>query len=563
MNTALRPAPAVGTSSLGIVMLCHTALHRAAQVARFWLAANCPVVIHVDRAVSDAQMDAFRQDLGAHPLLRFSPRFRCEWGTWPIVAATQAASEQMLQEFAQVEHVLLTSGACIPLRPAAELVDWLDTRRDVDFIESVSIGHAPWIKGGLSEERFTLYFPFSWKRHKWAFDMLVDMQRRFGIGRDVPRPLQPHMGSQWWCLSRKTLQGILNHPKRARYDRYFKGTWIPDESYFQTMVRMVSDRIESRSLTLVKFDRNGRPNLFYDDHLQLLRRSDCFVARKLWPDAQGLYDFFLSDQPARETPVDPQPAKIDRYFELAAKQRSDGRAGLYMQSRFPLDDTATAKTAAPYSVFCGFQQLFRNFDFWLGQTANCRVHGHVFAPEKVEFHGGAKVYHGAISNSAALRDYNPRMFLANLIWATRGERQCFSYNSRDTMTSDLNWFMATDRNAQISVISGCFILPLFRGEYKVDDVLGHIGWLQRREQDFIAILQSKWAAADIRVWTLAEFLEDPQRYLSQTVGAAFPDVGPAALTGQPEILSLDGFDEYLAHLRNLGLPPVLLQDYKR
>ncbi|MGY6703415.1 DUF5927 domain-containing protein [Roseinatronobacter sp.] len=558
MSTDARPE----TAPLGVVMLCHTALHRAAQVARFWLAANCPVVIHVDRAVGADQMEAFRKDLGTHPLLRFSTRFRCEWGTWPIVAATQAAAEQMLAEFEQVEHVLLTSGACIPLRPAAEMTDWLAQRHDVDFIESVSIGHAPWIKGGLSEERFTLHFPLSWKRQKYAFDMLVDLQRRFGIRREVPRPLQPHMGSQWWCLSRKTLQGILTHPKRARYDRYFKRTWIPDESYFQTMVRIVSDRIESRSLTLVKFDRNGRPNLFYDDHLQLLRRSDCFVARKIWPDAHRLYDFFLSDHTTREAPIDPQPAKIDRYFELAAKQRTEGRAGLYMQSRFPLENSVNSKTAAPYSVFCGFQQLFENFDFWLGSVTNCRVHGHLFAPEKAEFHGGATVYHGAISNSAALRDYNPRMFLANLIWATRGERQCFSYNSRDNMNSELNWFMATDRNAQISVISGCFILPLFRGEYKVDDVLGHIGWLQRREQEFISILQSKWTSADIRVWTLAEFLQSPQEFLSQTIRAAFPDARFSE-ADMPQSRPLDGFEEYLAQLRNLGLPPVLLQDYKR
>ena len=35
-------------SSLGFVMLCHTALDRAAQVARYWAEAGCPVVIHAD-----------------------------------------------------------------------------------------------------------------------------------------------------------------------------------------------------------------------------------------------------------------------------------------------------------------------------------------------------------------------------------------------------------------------------------------------------------------------------------------------------------------------------------
>jgi len=37
------------------------------------------------------------------------------------VAATQAASEQMLREHADVRHVYLASGSCLPLRPVKEL----------------------------------------------------------------------------------------------------------------------------------------------------------------------------------------------------------------------------------------------------------------------------------------------------------------------------------------------------------------------------------------------------------------------------------------------------------
>jgi hypothetical protein len=441
------------------------------------------------------------------------------------------------------------------------MIAWLDARAGVDFIESVSIDHVPWIKGGLSQERFTLYFPLSWKRSRWAFDRLVDLQRRLHIRREVPRPLAPHMGSQWWCLSRETLQAILTHPRRARIERYFRGTWIPDESYFQTLVRLVSARIESRSLTLVKFDRNGRPNLFYDDHLHLLRRSDCFIARKIWPDASRLYDFFLSDQPARLEPLDPQPLKIDRYFELAAKQRTEGRAGLYMQSRFPNADHLQVKTAAPYSVLTGFHEVFRDFDYWLGHRSGTRVHGHLFAPEKVQFHGGAKVYHGALSNSAKLRDYNPRMFLSNLIWATRGERQCFAYNSRDTGTPELNWFMATDRNAHIAVVTGCFILPLFRKEYTVPKPLDHIAWLQKREQAWLETLRSKWTTARVRVWSLAQLLEDPAAVLGQVLDDMEIEIDPTSVP-LPRLHPLEGFDDYLAQLRNQGLPPVLLQDFR-
>ncbi|HEX9858538.1 MAG TPA: glycosyl transferase, partial [Paracoccaceae bacterium] len=78
-------------------MLCHTALDRAAQVARHWVTRGCPVVIHVDRRVKRAAYNGLVKDLADLADVRFSDRHACEWGTWGIVAATQAASAVMLR----------------------------------------------------------------------------------------------------------------------------------------------------------------------------------------------------------------------------------------------------------------------------------------------------------------------------------------------------------------------------------------------------------------------------------------------------------------------------------
>ena len=56
----------------------------------------------------------------------------------------------------------------------------------------------------------------------------------------MPEGLVPHMGSQWWCLTRQTLSAILQDPERAKYDSYFRKVWIPDESYFQTLCGSLS-----------------------------------------------------------------------------------------------------------------------------------------------------------------------------------------------------------------------------------------------------------------------------------------------------------------------------------
>ena len=332
--------------SVGFVMLCHTALERAAEVARHWAERDCPVVIHVDKRVTKPVHDGLVRALSDLTNIRFSSRYACEWGTWGIVAATQAASTVMLQEFAEVRHVFLASGSCLPLRPVEELKAYLATRPRVDFIESVTTEDVGWTIGGLDVERFTLRFPFSWRSQRKLFDGYVRLQRRVGYKRRVPDGLVPHLGSQWWCLTRQTLSAILESPERDEIDRYFRRVWIPDESYFQTMVRQFSANVESRSLTLSKFDFQGKPHIFYDDHLQLLRRSDCFVARKIWPQAEKLYQTFLHGDAAGQATAEPNPGKIDRLFSKAVERRVKGRPGLYMQSRMPNENWENGRTAA-------------------------------------------------------------------------------------------------------------------------------------------------------------------------------------------------------------------------
>lgn len=542
--------------SVGIILLCHTALDRAAQVARFWAEGGSPVVIHVDaRGAGAAEL---RQDLRDLPSVSFSPRFACEWGTFGLVRATLAAAEQMLAQHPDVGHVYLASGSCLPLRPHSELVDYLAARPQTDFIESVTTDDVPWIVDGLAMERFTLRFPFAWRTRRRAFDAYVRIQRRLGFRRSIPSGLVPHLGSQWWCLTRRTLLSILKDPRRAEYDRYFNRVWIPDESYFQTLTRLYSNDIECRSLTLSKFDVQGRPHTFYDDHLQLLRRSDCFVARKVWPHADKLYRAFLAPQPALQDRAEPQPGKIDRLFAKAVERRTQGRPGLYMQSRFPAQDRDNGKTCAPYSVLHGFSDLFDHFDRWLARVSGLRVHGHLFGAERAEFAGRVPTFDGALPDSAALRDYNPRAFLTNLIWNTRGERQCFLFSPRDAQA--LNPFMATDANAQISVVSGSWAIPLRLSDQPFAVIRAEAARLQRIETAHLALLRGPDVKARVRIWTLAEFLESPMEHLQPILDEIAPRA-PRALTEAPRMADLDGLAQFLQNLKNQGMQPTVMGDF--
>lgn len=539
-------------------MLVHEPLDRAQQVARHWAMAGCPVVLHVDRRVPNAAFNSFREALADLPNVSFSARHSCEWGRWSLVEATQTASRLMLEEFPDVHHVYLASGTCLPLRPVGDLRDYLENHPRTDFIESVTTRDVPWIIGGLDAERFAFSFPFSWKRRRLLFDIWVWLQRVIERRRPIPDGLTPHLGSQWWCLSRQTLSAILDDPKRAIYERYFKGVWIPDESYFQTLVRLYSTRIESRSLTLSKFDFLGKPHIFYDDHLQLLRRSDCFVVRKVWPQADRLYEAFLEDPISLAEAADPNPGKIDRIFARAVDQRTRGRSGLYMQGRFPNWDWENGRTAAPYSVLSGFGDLFEDFPEWLERVADCMAHGHLYAPERAEFAGEQEVFAGCLSDSTKMRDYNPTAFLTSLIWNTRGERQSFLFGPKDNQ--EITGFLAADPNAHISVVSGAWAVPLYLANRNFRELRERAAEMQKVESAYLDLLRSPHTKARVRIWTMAEFMEQPLERL----GILVEDIGVRhgrRLAEAPRLRPLDGFGQFLQNLKNQGMHPHLMGDF--
>jgi hypothetical protein len=538
----------------GFVMLAHEALHRAAQVARVISDADCPVVIHVDRRVSDTVFQSFAESVKGLTGVSLAPRIACDWGTWSLVEASRDAAEALLESHPELTHVTLISGSCLPIKPIADLKTFLAENPGTDFIESVTISDVPWTKGGLSEERFTLSFPFAWKRQKRLFDIWVDLQRRAGRKRPMAKGVSPHMGSQWWCLTTETLRRILDDPNRADLDRYFRRVWIPDESYFQSLVRMYDRKVVSRSLTLSKFDFQGKPHVFYDDHLLMLRQSPAFFARKIWPGANRLYRAFLDLKPPSHGFENAATTQIERTFAQAVTRRTRGRPGLVMSARFPNEGFENGLTAAPYAVFHGFTDIFQNFESWVANTTGARVHGHLFAADRAQFHGNQPGYAGALSDSAALRDYDPPAFLRNLIWNTRGEHQSFMFRPEDDQ--GVCAYLARDRNATISVVTGAWALPLLRSGKPISEVRTTAALCQKTETAFLTLLRERHAQARVLIWPLLEFLERPADPLQEIIDT-LSGTETHLLTKLPDLKPMRGLPEFLQDLRNAGMNPHL------
>ena len=277
-------------AKIAFILLCHKDPDAVIKQAQSLTAVGDYIAIHFDARAGAAGFARIRAALKDNPNVTFARRVRCGWGEWSLVRATLNAVEAAVDAFPRATHFYMLSGDCMAIKSAEYAHDFLD-RRDCDYIESFDYFQSDWIKTGWKAERLVYRHWFNERMQKRLFYAMFEVQKRLGLTRRIPGDLEVMIGSQWWCLRRRTIEAILAFIK-ARRDvvRFFASTWIPDETFFQTLVRhLVPERqIESRTLTFLQFTDYGMPANFYNDHYDLLLAQDYLFARKISPEAQDL-----------------------------------------------------------------------------------------------------------------------------------------------------------------------------------------------------------------------------------------------------------------------------------
>lgn len=493
---------------IGVIIMTHRDLHRTKQIVRHYVENNCPVVVHVDKRYPEAGFAGLRDAFLNDDLVQFCDRVRCEWGTFSLVQASLNAVKLMLETWPDVGHVNLVSGSCLPIKPIDHIRKFLADFPDTDFIESVLAQEDAWVFGGLSSERFKYYFPFSWTRHRWLFDQSVDLQRKYKVARKIPGNVRPYLGSQWWSLSAKTLRRILDDPKLVNICRYFRLTWIPDESFFQSMARKHSDKVISKSLTLARFDYKGKPFIFHDDHLDMLLNHEAMFARKIWPGADGLFTSLLSPDLATRIPENADSSSLDRLMRRAKNQRGKGRVGLYSQSGFtPGDQQNSSDPARPYFVFDGVNELVPDLQTRMQDDRGMEMHGYLFEPDRLEFKNQADYFGGNQRASLCIRDYNRSQFLGNIIWNRRHISQGFL--TKLYRLDHANWHILLDESAQLLHVQDAWIIAFINASIETPKDFTQRLELRQLQQSKLSTKLSwaPWLKAEIHRFSVCNFMD--------------------------------------------------------
>ncbi|MFY0692468.1 MAG: glycosyl transferase [Paracoccaceae bacterium] len=290
-------------AQIAFILLCHKDPDAVIKQAERLTAVGDYMAIHFDASADPKAYRKIRAALDGNPNVTFAKkRIKCGWGEWSLVDASLQAVKAAVDAFPRATHFYMLSGDCMAIKSARYAHDFLD-EAELDYIESYDFFGSNWIKTGMKEDRLIYRHFFNERTHKRLFYTSYELQKRFGFQRQIPADLQIMIGSQWWCLRRRTVEWILDFCRdRPDVMRFFRTTWIPDETFFQTLVRHLvpGDEISNRSLTFLMFSDYGMPVTFYNDHYDLLLSQEFLFARKISPDAMDLKrrlgDLYASDR---------------------------------------------------------------------------------------------------------------------------------------------------------------------------------------------------------------------------------------------------------------------------
>ena len=206
-------------------------------------------------------------------------RHRVSWGGFSVVEATLELIETALA-VGTADYFILMSGACLPVSNSASLTQRL-IREGGEYIDVMPDAEARQHDRAARLRHYRFYSKTMPRPCLGAVNRLSRLtwtRPEFAAEFGAPR-----FGSMWWCLSRPfmewAMQFRLAYPS---YDRRFRNTETPDESYFQTLVSLSPFAAKVKgSLTYVDWEKGGsHPKTLSRLDLPRITASGHYFARK-------------------------------------------------------------------------------------------------------------------------------------------------------------------------------------------------------------------------------------------------------------------------------------------
>lgn len=321
---------------IAYLLLCHKNAESVITQVRALVAAGDVVAIHFDLRGRNREFQRIRDAFAGEPAVAFARRVACGWGEYSLVRATLNLLGAAREAFEGASHYQLISGDYFPSKSRAYIEREL-AAHDCDFVEINDFFESDWIKTGLKKERLIYRHLFNERTRKRLFYASLNLQRRLGLTRPLPLGLRVKIGSQWWLLRATTVERMFAFMKeRPDVMRFFRTTWIPDETAFQTIAFHAAPpgEIRSHPPTTLIFSDYGIPVIFHHVHQAMLRAEPRFFARKITANDPGFRQALLDHYVEGPAPDADEPGGDEVIAQYYAYLAGRGRGGRRNARRF-------------------------------------------------------------------------------------------------------------------------------------------------------------------------------------------------------------------------------------
>ncbi len=422
---------------LAFALLAHGDPEMVENLVRLLISEGHFVAVHYDAKSAQSAFDRLTAAFKDEDHVRFARREKVGWGQWGVVQGALNCLDEIEDANWNPTYVYHLSGMDYPIRSSAQLMTFLKRNSGDEFIESVPSDTVRWVKTGPQRERYQYRWLFNWRSHPQLTDFSLKIQQVLGLKRPFVRGIVPYMGSQWWVLTWKTLKKIRAFARDREIIDFFKTTLVPDELFFQTLVRHVAPEahVTNCSLTLYQFTDYGLPVVYYSDHVDYLVGQQFFMARKISPNdlvlrekLNAYWRGLKSSPPVSDRGV----GIVGPEYETRRVAYRDGAPGLPLIGAPRTDWRGDLfRLGAQFLVIVGTSTPELNLvQGLLAEHRELLCHGQVLDPKVIDFAGQSESFAGYSRNDIQIRDVDPSTFIHDVLRSESKRTTVFSLNLR-------------------------------------------------------------------------------------------------------------------------------------
>lgn len=226
------------------------------------------IYVHIDKR------SAMPKNIEYPNVIFIKKRIAVYWAEFSIIEATLQLMKAALSD-SFGEYYIYLSGTDYPIRSKSFLNEKL--KEGGEFINILKGFHPS------KPAKHYLHFHFRQIERKrfhpisMLFLLIERLIRLTGLTKKTP--FQIYVGSQWFALSKKCAQYIINKVETDNtYFRYFRRTLVPDEAFFQTIIGNSPFADQTRNnLMFTDFGNKASPCIIQDFHVDQFKQEQNFT----------------------------------------------------------------------------------------------------------------------------------------------------------------------------------------------------------------------------------------------------------------------------------------------